>query len=149
MDNGIKVSDQAQIIFARVGGKGSWQFSRVFEMKVVYPDICQYLIKSTLAMPVEERGIHNSLYRITENTCVAFTARISFFRSIGNLYCYWDCFLLREKERELTAFLKYTCTYLKLLHSLESSRMLIIPFQTFCCMWKHVSLAKICNVAQK
>lgn len=85
-------------------------------------------------MPVEERGIHNSLYRITENTCLAFSARISFYRSIGNLYCYWDCFLLREKERELTAFLKYTCTYLKLLHSLESSRMLIIPFQTVCCM---------------
>lgn len=42
-----------------------------------------YLIKSILAMPVEERGIHNSLYRITENTCLAFSARISFYRSIG------------------------------------------------------------------
>lgn len=83
-------------------------------------------------MPVEERGIHNSLYRITENTCLAYSARVSFYRSIGNLYCYWDFPFARE--RGLTAFLKYTCTYLKRLHSLESSRMLIIPFQTVCCM---------------
>lgn len=79
-------------------------------MKVVYPDICQYFIKSTLAMPFEERGIHNS-YRITENTCLAFSARISFYRSIGNLYCYLDFPFARESERELTAFLKYTCIF--------------------------------------
>lgn len=33
-------------------------------------------------MSVEERGIHNSLYRITEKTCLAFTARISFFLEV-------------------------------------------------------------------
>lgn len=61
-------------------------------------------------MPVEERGINNSLYRITENTCLAYSARVSFYRSIGNLYCYWDFPFARE--RELTAFLKYMHLYL-------------------------------------
>lgn len=49
-------------------------------------------------MLVEERGIYNLLYCIIENMCFVYLVRVFFYRSIGNLYCYWDFFFVRERE---------------------------------------------------